>query len=828
MQTMDLCRCEWQVKGLAPGTAFEPNACEQYFRQEDKDTGVFCVSAMPQDVHKILMENGVIENPNIHGNSEEIQWISDDDWLYRTAFTLADRSFSHYRLFFCGLDTYADVYLNGVLIGSTNDYYLPHAFDVTDILREENILLVHVKAPLPILKAVQVRSDLEEKIELHVRGRVAYSGYIDYSGPKPCLILMGIYDKVLLEGWNERIDYTDINSRVDLETNTAVVSVKVSCDGGDLVHTDVISPEGETLKRLTGKPGEELTAVIEKPRLWWPASMGDQPLYTVCTTLYAGGKEVDRQEKKIGLRDLKLVGDFDFRMNGRPLKLWGACIAPLDSSTACYSEERMERIMELAELAHFNCFRAWGEDGVVPDAFYDECDRRGIMVWQDFKAGNAVYDTDDALEELLRLEAEHMVKRLKHRPSILLWSGGNESLMRRDFMFPDEIYPNKKIFMEIFPQVCHQWDPGRYYHPSSPFGGAFENDPLKGDTHGYTHLWYVPGYMYPVFLSENCRVSTPALRTMQVMMKPEDLWPEGYNGLQRKNSPYPWPLEWNKYNSNIGFVKLGEIERFYDAEDLPSMLYRIGWGHGYYIRSRVERYRRGYPVEQADKGERITKGHLLWKFNNSCNHIFFGVIDYFCEPYIPYYALKRAYSPVLVSFDVNNFIYVWLTNDTVEDYQGTLFVELFDPFANKVVQSFEEPFSLKADESKPICDLNRFRQFSNNYILHAYAVDETGKRLGESIDYCQLERQMRFPEDGTIKMKRRGDTLYLTTDRYARSVELLGYGEDGDPFGWLFEDNYFDMLPGDTKKVRIIRGRDKGRITAKGYYFTGITEIKLD
>ena len=817
----------WHVKGIAGDAPFDIQNVNSYFSKSDPRLGPFDAPHMPMDVHGLLMEKGIIENPNIRGDSSDIQWISDHAWIYLAHFPGDQGAYEKARLILKGIDTFADVYLNGEFLGSCQDVYLPAVFPVTGRLQQENTLVIYVKSPLPILESIQVREDLKERIPISVKWRVLYSAYSDYVGPKPRLIHMGIFDDLCIEAWNERILHLDVDSDVDLCADTAHIHVTPECDGGDHIRLSIYDPDGILISEEVIPVLGTSSIAMEHPRLWWPRSMGDQPMYTVKAQLFASGNICDCTEKKIGLRDLKMIGDFDFRMNGLPLKLWGACLMPLDSSTGCYSIERLHRIIELAELASFNCFRSWGEDGRLPDAFYEACDKHGIMVWQDFFTSYAVYDTNPEMEDLMKLEAECQVRRLKHHPCILLWCGGNESLMHRDYEFPDLPYPNLKIFTEIFPEVCHRLDPGRYYHVSSPYGGAYANDPLHGDTHGYTHIWYVPGNMHPNFLSENCRVSTPALRAMKVMMKPEDLWPEGYDGLQKKNSPYPWPEVWNKYNSNFGYVKLGEIERFYDAEDLDSMLYRIGWGHGYYIRSRVERYRRGYPIEQAPRKERITKGHLLWAFNNSCNHIFFGVIDYFCEPFIAYYSLRRAYSPVLLSFDVGNFINLWLTNDTITAHKGTYFVQLFDPLSNRPVKFKSGEYCIEPDESKPICSLDDFGQFKSNCILHAWAVDQSGEKVAESIDYCQLERQMRFPEDGTITASVKGDELVLSTDRYARSVEILGFDEDGNEFGWLFEDNYFDMIPGFEKRVRIVRGKPSGKIVIKAYYFKGSTQVSF-
>jgi hypothetical protein len=161
--------------------------------------------------------------------------------------------------------------------------------------------------------------------------------------------------------------------------------------------------------------------------------------------------------------------------------------------------------------------------------------------------------------------------------------------------------------------------------------------PLAGDTHGYTHIWYVPGNHFPVFLSENSRVSTPAMRTMKVMMEPTDLWRWGTHGQQEKNSDLVWPATWNKYNSNFGYLKLGHSSKSsMTAPDLDAMLYRIGWGHGQYIRSRGRTLSQGNPRPSGRPlRRRLTKGHILWKLKQLQPHLFRVLWTIYVNPTSP-------------------------------------------------------------------------------------------------------------------------------------------------------------------------------------------------
>lgn len=214
-------------------------------------------------------------------------------------------------------------------------------------------------------------------------------------------------------------------------------------------------------------------------------------LYDVEVSEKRGDTVLDVYKRQFGFRRMERKGDMDFSVNGRPLKLWGANLAHADTLTGCYGrvKEKLYGLLDLAEMGNFNCLRIWGESEILDDDFYSACDRRGILLWQDFYLGFHMYSEEEEMLSMCRQEAETLVKRLKHHPSILLWCGGNEMYWSRDMQYKGEYCFGEKIFCEVFQNVCRKLDPGRYYHRTSPFGGDFSNDPKGGDTHGYTHLW---------------------------------------------------------------------------------------------------------------------------------------------------------------------------------------------------------------------------------------------------------------------------------------------------------------------------------------------------
>lgn len=781
---------------------------------------------IPGQVHDILLERGKIENPNIRGINRD-RWIGENPWKYRRKFWV-DSPEGIWNLKFCGIDTFAQIYLNGELIGKNRSAYKPLYLERIPVAEGKNLLEILIQPPREFLGAASENEG--ERVPEFCRARVFRSGFHEFSGPKPDLVRMGIYGDVILEHVKgSGIKEVSLTSRLrkDLKEGNLKLDICLWETAQDLKLTyrlwgpgQVCVCEGEKSQGL-----ESLEIQVETPLLWYPRTHGRQNLYQIELQLWSEEGMQDSYIKTFGFRELRQRGELDFTVNRLPVKLWGANLAHGDTLTGCYPKvkEKLYELLDLAEMGNFNCLRIWGESEILDEDFYEECDRRGILLWQDFYMGYGMYREDKEMLKLCREEAEDLVKRLKHHPCILLWCGGNEMYWSRDMQYPGEYCQGEKIITEVYPKVCRTLDPDRYYHVNSPSGGNFCNDPSAGDTHGYTHLWYVPGKDYPVFLSENCRVSAPEMKTMERMMDQEELWPEGYTNLSTKERPLCWPDTWSRHNTNEGALKVGAIEHYHDAETPEELIYRLGAAHCEYIKKQVERFRRGRPYwEKPDI--RRTKGHLLWKFNNNSNIISYGVIDYFNEPLRAYYALKRAYAPFAVSFSVEDFIGVWIVNDTVEVKTGQVQVSLLDLAENQIVKEKSFGFSCQPDESLLLGSLKEFGQFRKNSVLIARAFDMEGNLLAENTDYTEIERRIAFPKKGKIHVRAEGRDLILSADTFARSVELIG-DCGGDQFGWRFGDNYFDLIPGVEKRVHIYGKHEQGTIRIKPYYWEDGVEI---
>jgi hypothetical protein len=221
---------------------------------------------------------------------------------------------------------------------------------------------------------------------------------------------------------------------------------------------------------------------------------------------------------------------------------------------------------------------------------------------------------------------------------------------------------------------------------------------------------------------------------------------------------------------------------------------------------------------------RISNAHLIWKLFDTWPLIYSAIIDYYLEPFIPYYEAKRSYDPIMCCFDIRDSITLWLVNDSAEDSSGTIEYGIFTPKTNTFLKKKKISASMISGVSGEIAGLDEFGAFRTENILYARYIDKKHGIDYLNIDYVDIDRRLNFPE-AKLTLAIEGDVLSVTTDQFARCVELEG-NDKGDEFGFYFEDNYFDLLPGITKKIRINGRHTSGNITAKAHYSPHKTTIK--
>jgi beta-mannosidase len=819
----------WQLRQLEPRDTLAP---EDLVPAGHPDA--LAIRLMPAMVHDVLRDHQRIESAWLPGRAEAYRWVSDKDWLYSVEFPCAEPgaiAFLHFR----GLDTLVDVYLNGIRIASSASALVPLRVEVTGRLRQRNSLVLH-------FHTIFARAD-RTRPEPHrtFRGqpvRRSGSNYSAYLGPQPYFSRVGVFDAIELEitrgtEFHEvlavaTVDEALTRGRVEIDTTG------IAAHPGVRVAARLLGPDGTVVAQTqadafvtSGPFTSRLILEVPQPQLWWPRGYGRQPLYRAEISLLTAAGTWQVERRTLGFRRITTPRPLHFVVNGLPVHLRGGNWVTPDWQTSVWNPDRTAELFRLAALGNYNAFRVWGVVEAPPDDFYERADAAGILLWQDFTM-LPLGDTPDAIARS-RSEAEAMLKRLKHHPAIFAWCGINEAAMWHHEEYNNTLtdrgpWPGLPA-AEAVGALCRQLDPERTYQPSAPYGGQDPNDPREGTTNGYTNMWYVPGYDYLNFASEDTRIAAPTLPSLKKFFAPEDLWPAGYSAVYSSGRKYPYPDTWLKYTTGSSWRKTGPIEQFYDATDAASLVHQIGMAESLYYQDVVERQRRGRPADDVH-GPRRNGGYLVWKFNDSWPQVYSAKVDYFLEPYHAFYALRRAYAPVLLSFEVGSYIWLWAVNDSPAPVQGEVTIKLFHLDQNKVRRTVKRPITLAPGTSVVVARLDEvgLGSLRREHVLSAQLISAGGQLLADAQTLLDIERRVSFPAARLEVRVQPDGSLALSADRFARTVCLTGDAA-GEELGWHFEDNYFDLLPGETKIVRVLGRHGSGHITARPWHSPHATTI---
>lgn len=491
-------------------------------------------ATVPGVVHLDLMANDIIADPFYRLNERGVQWVDKEDWEYKTTLFVSPTLYSkqNIELYFKGLDTYADVYLNDSCLLKADNMHLEWRIDAKPFVKEgENDLRIYFHSPLkvdiPKFDALHYENEVgndqsenggifDKKTSVFARKAGYHYGW-DW-GPR--LVTSGIWRPAYIIGWDDaRIDnvhyiqesvnakQAKIKAQVTLYTDKAgEATIQIKADG----------IKNSWTQKAAVKPGKniiETSLVINNPKLWWTNGLGEAHLYPFTTTLSINGKEADSRTEKLGIREIKVIRDKDeagttfyFRLNGIDIFAKGANYIPQDNFLPRLTFENYEKTILDAVNANMNMLRVWGGGIYEDDIFYDLCDQYGILVWQDFMFGCSTYPMNPDMLENIRQEAIDNVVRLRNHPSIAIWCGNNENHtawfnwgwmkkyeqlgvleeMRKDY---------KDLFHGVLPEVVEAYDPTAFYWPSSPYGGDPDAKCESGTTNwnpdGDAHYWGV-------------------------------------------------------------------------------------------------------------------------------------------------------------------------------------------------------------------------------------------------------------------------------------------------------------------------------------------------
>lgn len=783
---------------------------------------------VPGTVHQDLLDHGRLPDPFYGMNEQKVQWVEKEDWLYRTVFTVtADQLKSDAAwLTFEGLDTYADVYLNGSLLLKADNMFVGHKLAVKDVLREgENRLMIRFRSPVEET-APQWDTDgfnypadndhSEKRMSVYTR-KAPYSYGWDW-GIR--LATSGIWRPVKLTFCNgaaiddffvRQQEVTEQVAKVDnqLEINNVTSTPKEA-------QVKVVYAYGEQADTLTrtvvlqpGKNSLSMPAWIEKPHLWMPNGWGDPALYTFTATVSVDGKEVASREEAIGLRSIRVVMEDDkdgksfyFEVNGKPMFAKGSNYIPGDALLPNMTGERYARLFEDIRAANMNMVRVWGGGIYEDDRFYEEADRNGILVWQDFIFACTTYPHDPTFLKRVSEEAVYNMRRLRNHASLAMWCGNNEIYEgMRYWGWKDKYSPvvwkemtegYDVLFRQLLPELVEANDPGRFYMHGSPYEanwGRPESWKIA-DSHNWG-TWYGQKPFesldteIPRFMSEYGFQAFPEMKTIRMFASPEDYELES-------------PVMNAHQKASIGnFLIKKTMALYYKVpEKFEDLIYAGLILQGQGMRHGIEAHRRHRPY---------CMGSLPWQLNDSWPVVSWSSIDYYGNWKAMHYQIRRAFAPVLVDAikEGNNLSY-YIMSDRLTDEELTLNLELMD-FNGKVYRKQKVDGLLPANTSKlfyqePVEQALAGRDSATTF-MHMVVKSKKGEVLSDEIYYFAHPKDQLLPKtplQWQIKQKKGYCEVTVKADKLARDIFI-----EVPVQGVRFSDNFFDLLPGQKKKVII-------------------------
>lgn len=806
------------------------------FRQGRSE--IWYPATVPGTVHTDLIANEIIEDPFFRLNERGVQWVDKEDWMYETELTAtaAETSSSNQELVFYGLDTYADVYLNGESILNANNMHRTWRVNVKGLLKSgSNKLEVYFHSPIKIdlpkcdkysygfntgPDQSQNGGIFDKLVSIFARKAGYHYGW-DW-GPR--LVTSGIWRDVVLETWNgTRIDDVQLIQKSVTEAEASLSSiVEVRSDAAVNNATLTVTANGREVAKkqvsLTkGTNRVQMDYTIANPRLWWPNGLGEPYLHDFKTALTVNSKEADSRSQEIGLRSIVLHNDKDqhghnlyFEVNGKPVFMKGADMVPLDNFLPRITRERYEKHVLDAKAVNMNMIRVWGGGVYEDDYFYQLCDRNGILVWQDFMFACSTYPADDEFIANIRQEAIDNVKRLRNHACIALWCGNNEcqDVMygwgnRKKYYEERGVLPLlesqfKNMYFKCLPEVVAEYGSGISYRPSSPF--AFEDTPsdgVNGDAH-YWGVWHGRDSIghYNVerarFFSEYGFQSFPEFESVKIYAPQKRDWSinsEVMMAHQRAGS----------YANNL--IRDYMDKEFRTPDNFEHFLYVGMILQGDAIKTAMEAHRRDMPY---------CMGTLYWQHNDCWPVASWAARDYYGRWKAQQYFARQAYRDILVSPTVKDgVVKVHLVSDRRTNAKGKFTITALTLGGKKLAQVTRN-VTAKALTSQVIFSSalsNMLKGEKRENVIFAVRFETAGAEPYTNVGYACRQKLMNYTHPNysvDIEPAEGGYEVTVGSDVFARGVFLSLEGIEN-----FFSDNYFDILPGEKRTIHVRTAIDR-------------------
>ncbi len=786
---------------------------------------------VPGDIHQGVIAAGKGQEPTLGMNSRDDAWIEDRSWWLRKTFkaTQAMIDADQCELHLDGLDANASIFLNGKQLGNHPSAFRPFIMRLNEtLIKGENIVLVRLTHGLEnvtqkqvddiggkvITEAVNNNPDAGDRRRVYVR-KPQYTWGWDWV---PRIATVGITGKCKICVCNQavirdlqitpqqksRSTDVNLNTVVEIEwfhrtqSGTGTVEVKIQDTEGKAVAT-----VRKNVLLQSGINYIDLVAQIKKAKLWWPSQMGEQYRYNITAELIIGGKLFDHHSLKYGIRFVELDTNdkFAIRINGKIVFCKGANWIPCDALYGRVTDQRVDTLVTEAQKANFNMLRIWGGGLYELDAFYEACDREGIMIWQDFMFACAPPpDHLESFRDEIRKEADYQTRRLHNNACIVLWCGSNECVDTMCPYLPGQTENGKVTFGHILPRAVRNNCPEIPYWYASPYGSSSNWNCHDTDGIGDCHFWR------DAMMNPNMKKRiTPELFDTDSHARfiseygfigpcCEETTMQYLDGGEIDRNKKTWLHHCNSFEK--GTVNAAIKKHYINPEKITTQEYL-------YYGGLVQGLMYSYSLETF-RSQPFCYGGLFWMYNDCWGEVGWSIIDYYLRRKISWYFVRRALaSRRLILRQRKGEVAVILANDTNKLLRGIMeygYISLDgrkSAVKTKKITADSSPCSILATFAKGRHDLQKglfFARIMGNKNIASATL--------RAVDFRQLKRQNPNLKYSLQKKSNSTYVLKIKTDVYAHAVKI-DLPKTATP-----EDNYFDILP-NTKVSVVINSFDK-------------------
>lgn len=760
--------------------------------------------------------------------NDRFDFDSQDYW-YRSKFSVIDvKELKSLVLHFDGLATLCEVWLNDRSVLKSDNMFLSHQVDISNIAQEENTLHLCFRSLTKALSQRRPRprwkTRLVDKQQLRWF-RTTLLGRIP--GWTPPVAPVGPWKTISLSK-----NLTPFNVELLPSLAEGVGTVVFSCELNNVDEADVIVvltvgdveivlnlDKQDCVNRASG------VLYIDDIERWMPHTHGTPKLYSVALRVKADGNEQLYPLGSIGFKEISVDqagGGFSLFVNGKAAFCRGACWTINDIVSLSGDSHELEQTLTLMRDAGVNMIRIGGTMVYEQDGFYQLCDKLGIMVWQDFMFANMDYPVDDeGFNSSIKKEVSQLITRLRKHVCVSIYCGNSEIAQQAAMLsMPQEAWAND-FFKSQLPRLCHDHHPTIPYVPSSPVGG---NLPFYTDT-GISHYYGVGAYQRPVseLRTHNVKFTSECLGFSNIPVA------QTRNKIIDKQIPVIHHPKWKERvprDTGTGWdfedIRDHYLEEIFSVNPVKLRSYD---NEKYLALSEVVSGEVMSQVYAEWRSEHSNcSGGLVWFLKDLWPGAGWGIIDSNGMPKAVYYYLKRCWQSVNVCItnESLNGLHIHIINEKEKVFSGGLEVTLLNEFSVAIACTKTEINidSESADIMEVDSLLEGFFDATYTYRFGSAKHSVVSVRLVDQLG-CEVSTAYYFPNSELPRIEEKVNlkSLIRESNEHAYILELSSdkflYAVNIDIPGYFPDDNFFHMMPGVPKLIEIKKG--EGTNAAKGY-----------